>query len=56
MGGVNIKEDIVIDKSIHEYINSQSAVLKVNVLCFLHFSLIDVMSVIFPWKSIAPWF
>ncbi|KAK8469480.1 hypothetical protein PHAVU_005G082401 [Phaseolus vulgaris] len=28
MGGVNIKEDIVIDKSIHEYINSQSAVLK----------------------------
>ncbi|WVZ01371.1 hypothetical protein V8G54_027440 [Vigna mungo] len=28
MGGVNIKEDIIIDKSIHEYINSQSAVLK----------------------------
>ncbi|KAL2331444.1 hypothetical protein Fmac_019025 [Flemingia macrophylla] len=28
MGGVNIKEDIVIDKSIHEHINSHSAVLK----------------------------
>jgi len=53
MGGVNIKEDIVIDKSIHEYINSQSAVLKVNFLLFLPFSLIDVMSLIFLWKSIA---
>lgn len=30
MGGVNINEDIVIDKSIHEYINSHSAVLKVS--------------------------
>ncbi|PNY06314.1 choline transporter-like protein 2 [Trifolium pratense] len=28
MGGVNINEDIVIDKSIHKYINSHSAVLK----------------------------
>ncbi|KAK9150096.1 hypothetical protein Syun_008405 [Stephania yunnanensis] len=28
MGGVEIKEDIVLDKSIHQYINSHSAVLK----------------------------
>ncbi|KAJ1401910.1 hypothetical protein SESBI_28434 [Sesbania bispinosa] len=28
MDGVNINEDIVIDKSIHKYINSRSAVLK----------------------------
>ncbi|XP_061341173.1 choline transporter protein 1-like [Gastrolobium bilobum] len=28
MGGVNINEDIVIDKSIHNYINARSAVLK----------------------------
>lgn len=55
MGGVNIKEDIIIDKSIHEYINSQSAALKVNLLLFLTFSLIDLMSVIFLWKSIAPY-
>lgn len=31
MGGVNIDEDIVIDKSIHKSINSRSAVLKVNI-------------------------
>nr|KYP40982.1 Choline transporter-like protein 5 [Cajanus cajan] len=28
MGGVTINEDIVLDKAIHEYINSHSAVLK----------------------------
>ncbi|XP_057729653.1 choline transporter protein 1 [Arachis stenosperma] len=28
MGGVSINEDIVIDKSIHKYINARSAVLK----------------------------
>ncbi|KAH1120930.1 hypothetical protein J1N35_004090 [Gossypium stocksii] len=28
MGGVDIKEDIVIDKSIHSFINSRSSVLK----------------------------
>ncbi|CAI8593106.1 unnamed protein product [Vicia faba] len=28
MGGVNINEDTVIDKSIHKYINSHSAILK----------------------------
>ncbi|KAK6230529.1 hypothetical protein QUC31_002047 [Theobroma cacao] len=28
MGGVNINEDIVIDKSIHSFINSRSSVLK----------------------------
>lgn len=30
MGGVNINEDIVIDKSIHKSINSRSSVLKVK--------------------------
>jgi len=30
MGGVNINEDIVIDKSIHKSINSRSAVLEVK--------------------------
>ncbi|KAK9152733.1 hypothetical protein Sjap_000213 [Stephania japonica] len=30
MGGVDIKEDIVLDKSIHQHINSHSAVLKVK--------------------------
>lgn len=29
MGGVNIVEDMIIDKSIHQSINSRSAVLKV---------------------------
>lgn len=30
MGGVNINEDIIIDKSIHSSINSRSSVLKVE--------------------------
>ncbi|KAL4610317.1 hypothetical protein ACB092_08G042200 [Castanea dentata] len=29
MGGVNINEDIIIDKSIHRSINSRSSVLKI---------------------------
>lgn len=29
MGGVHIVEDMIIDKSIHQSINSRSAVLKV---------------------------
>jgi choline transporter-like protein 2/4/5 len=36
MGGVNINEDIVIDKSIHKYINSHSAVLKVSFFFFIN--------------------
>jgi len=47
MGGVNINEDIVIDKSIHKSINSRSAVLKVNTFLLLHFYLfIGIMIVI----------
>lgn len=30
MGGANIQEDIIIDKTIHKAINSPSAVLKVK--------------------------
>lgn len=30
MGGVNINEDLLIDKTIHRAINSPSAVLKVR--------------------------
>lgn len=37
MGGVNINEDIVIDKSIHKSINSRSAVLKVKFILLLLF-------------------
>lgn len=33
MGGVNINEDIIIDKSIHRSINSRSSVLKVEDFC-----------------------
>lgn len=54
MGGVNINEDIVIDKSIHEYINSHSAVLKVSFFQLSTFVfLIDVVTVIFPRESIT---
>jgi choline transporter-like protein 2/4/5 len=30
MGGVNMNEDIIIDKSIHRSINARSSVLKVR--------------------------
>lgn len=40
MGGVIINEDIVIDKSIHKYINSHSAILKVSF--FLNIQLVNM--------------
>lgn len=54
MGGVTINENIVIDKSIHKYINSHSAVLKVSFFQLSTFVfLIDVVTVIFPRESIT---
>lgn len=35
MGGVNINQDLLIDKSIHKAINSRSSVLKVKNFCLL---------------------